>query len=228
MKRIVILLILFYLTQIISAQSINVDYPNEVKVGEEFNIIIELTEMSNEYELYDIKIDVVGTNGRIGRIYDENEDKWKSTYYYIKNGYNVNEKNSYKMIVNNYEGEGTILIKVRDEKGKIYNFDEYKIEVIGNNIEEQTEKNITKIFRKNETIEIIGDLSLKKNNSETKPNEIIELSQNLKSRDDVGILEKVNNIKSAVYGLVLLGLFVILLFLIRYLKNKTTNKNGIA
>ena len=132
------------------------------------------------------------------------------------------------MIVNNYEGEGTILIKVRDEKGKIYNFDEYKIEVIGNNIEEQTEKNITKIFRKNETIEIIGDLSLKKNNSETKPNEIIELSQNLKSRDDVGILEKVNNIKSAVYGLVLLGLFVILLFLIRYLKNKITNKNGIA
>ena len=73
-------LIIIFLIPIVLAQTIEVDYPDNVEVEKEFNLNIKL--INFQQEIYDVKIDINPEN-RIAQIYDKN---WKSTYYYVNRG----------------------------------------------------------------------------------------------------------------------------------------------
>ena len=81
MKKQIQFLFVILLFSIISAQEINIDYPEKVKLDEEFELKIKLIDF--EEDTYDLKIDITCSGNRISRIL--NNDQWKSTFYYINN-----------------------------------------------------------------------------------------------------------------------------------------------
>jgi hypothetical protein len=93
-----------------SQQKFSVFYPSNVlNNGKEFVVLID-TEDSG---LYDVKIDVTANGERLSEIWDENEGKWKSTYYYVT-GLTLNNKTFVLRIKSNYSGEANMDVKIRN------------------------------------------------------------------------------------------------------------------
>ncbi len=97
--------IAFFLLCMNTARAVSVKFnsPVFVRVGENFTVHVMLNDV--EDGSYDIKTEVLGTNGeRIGRVFSEG--KWRSTFYYVKNAIKVPERNdtSIKLKVENYIG----------------------------------------------------------------------------------------------------------------------------
>ena len=231
MKKIVVLLILFYLTQIISAQSINVDYHDKVNSGKEFFVEVEL--VGFDPGIYDVKIDILGNGNRIAKIL--NEGNWKSTYYYVNEAVKEN-KGKFNLIVEDYVGSADIEIKIRKTgSSPAKTFGGYNIEFVeienSNDETNNSNKNPNqidenKVEKKNIIPEVIENdenyVSIK--NTE---NEIIQLSQNIKRVD--GENEKSKKRIYAVYGFVLFSILILLLFALKFITSKMSRgKNGIA
>jgi len=121
---ILFLAILFF----VSAKEISVNLPSEVKGGEEFEVEITLVDFSEG--MYDLKVDILGEGERVGKIFDEETGKYKSSYYFVKNVFSDGKANA-KMKIESYEGKAEIEIKIRDEKGKSESFRGYEIEIKG-------------------------------------------------------------------------------------------------
>ncbi|TKJ17473.1 hypothetical protein CEE44_02980 [Candidatus Woesearchaeota archaeon B3_Woes] len=102
-----------------SQPSFILNYPSHVlNDGTIFLIKIEISGFSDG--LYDVKIDIKDENGtRIGRIYDTNDKKWKSTTYYVYNSTKVeNGSGNYLAYLKidpdkSYIGTATIQAKLR-------------------------------------------------------------------------------------------------------------------
>lgn len=126
MKKIILsILFILFLVENVSAQNISIDYPEEIRVGEEFDFKIELVDF--EDDIYDIKIDVLAGGERIAQIWNNGE--WKSTYYYINDVIGENEEKEFLLKVMNYIENADIEIKIRNSKGISKSFSGYKIKV---------------------------------------------------------------------------------------------------
>lgn len=114
---------------------INLDYPDEIRYGEDFSVDLEIGGIEREY---DVKIAVLDENDKIiSKIYDEVEDKWKSSNYYLTGVMEGDDRMKFGLnISEDYEGDAVIEIKIR-QNDKIMAEGEYDIEVIK---EEKTTK----------------------------------------------------------------------------------------
>ena len=230
MKKIVMLLILFYLTQIISAQSINVDYLDKVNSGKEFFVEVEL--VGFDPGIYDVKIDILGNGNRIAKIL--NEGNWKSTYYYVNEAVKEN-KGKFNLIVEDYVGSADIEIKIRKTvSSSAKTFGGYNIEFVENeNSNDETNSSNEKYDLEENKIEkknIIPEVIENDENYESvknTENDIIQLSQNIKRVD--GENKEGKKRIYAVYGFVLFSILILLLFVLKFITSKMPRgKNGIA
>jgi hypothetical protein len=135
MKRLVVFGISIFallLINYVSAQEINLDYPEEVNYGEVFEAEVELINFSED--LYDIKIDIKGGGIGISKIL--NNGTWKTTYNYVLDAIDSSQscKSSFSLnITGSYNGSASIEVKTRDSSGKIKTFSGYQIKVLGGN-----------------------------------------------------------------------------------------------
>jgi hypothetical protein len=111
-------------TQIITlTTSIEVNYPPEVNLGQEFVFKIKLINFDSG--VYDVKIDVLSGGNRIAQIL--NEDTWQSTYRWIDDVINPNEEKEFSMNITKDFESAEIEIKIRDSSGKSEIFSNYSI-----------------------------------------------------------------------------------------------------
>ncbi|MFH1326718.1 MAG: hypothetical protein ABIH59_01160 [archaeon] len=158
-----IYLILFglILFPIVSGQNISVNYDEEVNVNEEFKISIELIDFPED--TYDIKIDIIEDETRIAKIL--NNDVWKSTFYYINDVIESDQKKKFSLKVNNYVGNAEILIKIRDSSEKTKSFGPYEIEI--------TDEPLEKIIDEKDEQDVKEEIELE----EPREEQVQELSQ---------------------------------------------------
>ncbi len=189
----------------ISAKTIYVSYPEEVEVGKEFNIEVELEGF--EEKDYDLKLDVFCDETRVSRVFVE--EKWKSTNYWINSA--IEDEEEFLMKVEKGEGKCEMIVKLREKdevvdgkcKIKIGEFedDEEKCEIEideekpEENLKEKTEEELDEI----EKVEIIE-------NNFPKTNQIIKLG-NSKKTEEILYESSVEKIKK--YFLLSFGLFSI-------------------
>jgi len=216
-----------------SAQSIEVDYPDEVNQNEEFSFKIKLVDFKEG--IYDVKIDLISESGaRIAKIL--NNDKWSSTYYYITEAIESDKKETFKMKAEDYTGKAGFEIKIRSSSGIVKTFPDYEIEIVKNNkVKEEKENNNEINDKKDESNEIsskiAGTNAINKlnenNNYETKIVYLNSLNpQNIKSSKNVEVKDKSKNY--SFYGLILFSILILLLFVLKILSTRMLRKNGIA
>jgi len=127
-----VLILILFLCSFVSAKDIQINYPENVVVDEEFEISLKLVDFSEG--VYDVKIEILGNGERIAQIYDE---KWKSCYYYVKEA--ISDEEVFKLKINkDFSGEGDMIVKIR-KGSSIDMFGDYKLNVgiSSENIEEE-------------------------------------------------------------------------------------------
>jgi hypothetical protein len=141
-----IILIFIFLLPLCYAFDFNVG--DEIYSGEEF--LVEA--ISNDSNIYDVKIDIFGDDRRISRIYYN--DKWKSTAYYLNNA--LKSTGKFKLKTENFVGNAIAIFKVRDDSDKIIFTKNRNISI----------KNRT--AKKNGEDEEVGNIQEKEKNGNTK------------------------------------------------------------
>ena len=121
--RIVIILIL--VLPLVNGE-IRLNYPQEVKVNEEFNINLYVENFTAG--VYDIKIDV-NPEKRIAQIYNNG---WRSTFYYVNNIITVDDSGKAETtlrmkIVDKFEGIAMMEVRLKSASGKTSSFGNYTI-----------------------------------------------------------------------------------------------------
>jgi len=155
----------------INYNQIDVDYPKEVYFNKEFEIKIKF----NDFDIsgYEIKIDITDKNGkRLSRIFNELNNKYQSTNYYIKD---IKENpNTFKIIISeNYNGLSNLFITLRDRNNKKTKLGPYIIR-----ISEMSNENSQ-----------LTDNQIKMNIIDLRP----EVTKSIKSNSDNEILFKSKN-----------------------------------
>ena len=168
-------------------ESIIVDFPDNVEFEEEFTINLVLDNF--DIDIYDIKIEMLNETKNIAKRYYE--DEWKSTNYWMKEILNLSEINEVNLklkITENYNGTNNFTIKIRDSKGKIFEFENNIINIAGN------------INNKNEEP---GNNEKSENNEEIQESSIdIELEwdkDDVENKNDFNIKIKVFNLENKEY-----------------------------
>ena len=136
----VVLFVLLVMPLVLAGEEINISYPSSVNVGDEFNINVELIDF--EEDVYDIKFEILNGSQNIAQRYWENE--WKSTNYWMEGAINStqSDKDSFRLkVVENYNGNNEIKIKVRDSSDDVEGFDSYFIDIIGISSNEDDDSN---------------------------------------------------------------------------------------
>ncbi len=222
-----------FLIFIISAQSINMNYPNEVSPGEEFYFTLELIDFGES--IYDVKIDITLSDERIAQIWDG--EQWKSTYYYVNNVLSYDREKSFLLRIKNDAPYGTanVLIKIKDSSGNIETFEDYNIEIIqspNNDPDPELINNFTPIVEEDNGEDnddgpliygyVVKNLTGNSPIEELEPQLIslgLDDSKDIKTKNYMQEQEKSNY---AIYGLI--GFCIFLAFLYSIQKNKK-NKN---
>ncbi len=119
-------------------EEIQLTYPENVNVGEEFDITLTLDNFTED--VYDIKIEILnGTHNIAQRFW---QDEWKSTYNWIYAAINTSKSNNQTFlvkIIENYHGVNDITIKTR--KTDTTNPTEYGPYQINISLSEENNKN---------------------------------------------------------------------------------------
>jgi predicted nucleic acid-binding Zn ribbon protein len=110
------------------------DCPDKVEVNAEFECSLVVENFTGSY---DVKVELVDNGKTLAKIWNFDEEKWKSTYYYLNDfvsGEGEEEKIKLK-ITEDYSGDLEGILKLRqDSKTKTFDFE---IEVIeGSNVDE--------------------------------------------------------------------------------------------
>lgn len=238
LKKSLLILIGLFLFNFIIAGEIVVDYPEEVHVNQEFEFSLKLKNFTQD--LYDVKIDISDEEGeRISRRFIDGE--WKSTFNYFLKAIEGNSEEIFKLRVENYIGEGNILIRVRDQQGNVETFEGYEINIVEEIVENVEKENDpetkdgqeTKEKEDNLEKETISEenifetkkenLSLKQNENEKKELKIINLNpKNIKTREDKSFLSftDINSQKLTLAGIVIFCCILAFLFGARFYKYK--------
>ena len=107
-----------------SAVEMDVDCPDEVFVDEEFECSVEVWDGDGEY---DVKVAFDEERNSVGEIWDDDEEKWKSGYYYLKEFVEDGDEEDVKLIISE-EGDFDGVLKLR--QGDVREFIEFEIEVV--------------------------------------------------------------------------------------------------
>jgi len=126
-KNILIYFILLISFNFVLAEEINISYPLNVSVGEVFEVNLSLINFTEDS--YDVKIDMLNGGSHIIQRYWEEE--WKSGNYYMSEAINISNISSGNFKVNiteDYSGNNSLIIKLRDSDNNIDSF-EYPINI---------------------------------------------------------------------------------------------------
>jgi len=93
----------------VSAVSANFDCPESVGVNEEFECSLEVTEGEG---VYDVKLEIMQDTENVGRVWNEVEEKWKSSFYYVKDFISSGETKELRVKVE-MEGNYECVLKLR-------------------------------------------------------------------------------------------------------------------
>lgn len=228
------LVCIVFLISIMSAQSINVNYPDEVSPGQEFDFVVELVDFDDG--MYDVKIDIVLSSGRVAKIW--NNGMLKSTFYYVNDAISADEEKSFSIKINEdapYE-IADIIIKIKDSSENTETFEGYSLEIIesSNNDPDPDppEDDSTPIIEEDETANngnrniihsyVVQNLT---NNSPIENTEPQLISLGLNNSKDIkteNYMQEQGKSNYAIYGL--FGFCVFLAFLYLVQKNRN-NKN---
>ncbi len=181
----IIFMIFLLNIEIINADFLEIEYPNEINFGEKFSVIITLIDFQED--VYDIKIDILTNEDdeRISRIWNYNI--WKSTHFYINDILEIPEKNSdsfHLNITKKYQGNATMYIKIRNSEENIINITEYDVYINmpeSSEESEDSENNEEENQETNEDLEESDDEKEEKNNESNK-NQTMEIESNSKAR----------------------------------------------
>lgn len=227
----IIFLLVIFLSSLISAKNITLEYPNKVNFNEEFSVSLNLENFSSDN--YDIKLDIVSNGERIAQIYDYSLDKYKSTYYFINDAIKTNEKKvDLKLkIIKEFSGNAGISVKVRDSKGTTDSFSGYEIKL---NSENQIVKEKKQVIEPNQEIkkeikpinnsnQNLNEINLNNDNNDMIKNQekVIYLTpQNIKNLSGNEILFESRNEKIKKYAIYGFAIFCILLIVLLILDKK--------
>ncbi len=123
-------------------KELNLDYPGQVECEEEFYIEIEASGFEDGD--YDVKIDILSENDeeRIGKVWNEEDEKWQSTNNYIIEILEIeNDEGDVKLKykIEDFEGDAILRPRIRKTGSSSYEqFDDEDIEVECN-IQEESE-----------------------------------------------------------------------------------------
>ncbi|MDI6883005.1 MAG: DUF1566 domain-containing protein [Patescibacteria group bacterium] len=111
---------------------ITLSYPQENPANKEIEVILTVSFLENTS--YDVKISIETARGTISEIFNEKENKWQSSVYYIKAAFaGTSFQGTFKLKIkedkNDFRGEADILAKIRENgKSKYFSFqDKIKI-----------------------------------------------------------------------------------------------------
>lgn len=200
-----------------SSQPIEINYPNQVTVEQEFIFKIKLIDF--EVGIYDVKIDILSEGNRISKIL--NEGSWKSTNYYVENSINSNTETEFSMKITEEFENADITIKIRDLSGNVETFQGYeifKLNQIYNETIDETNSNI--IMLNNEVAPNENNGIIVLNNKEENIN---SETKDIKSENISKKLDKNDYAKYGIMGFCIL-LALLFLFKIKIPKKKYKNE----
>ena len=116
---ILIILTITLTSSFTSASSIGFDCPSLVKVNEEFVCYLEIIEGQG---VYDVKIELIKDGKTIARIWNQDKESFQSTYYYLKEFIQIEEKKEIKLIVQEQGNFNGILKLKQNAKTETFNF----------------------------------------------------------------------------------------------------------
>lgn len=136
-KMILFLACFFSLLSFLAAQEIELNFPENVVFGEEFEVNLNLLNFSDD--VYDVKIDILGGGTRLSKIW--NGDSWQSTYNYVEDAIDFpseQDKVFRLNITEDFSGIANIEVKIRDSSGGIEFFEDYQINIDSASVEEES------------------------------------------------------------------------------------------
>ena len=188
-----------------SAPSIELNYPSEIGLEQEFNFKIKL--IGFDPGLYDVKIDILSEGNRIAKIL--NNDTWKSTIYYINDIITPDKEKEFSMkIVEDFK-DAEIEIKIRDSSDKSEIFSGYLI----------SKSNETNILLDTEQ-EVEDSNEISDTNSLT--GNVVSDTKDIKSENNYKKLDKNDYAK---YGIIGFCILLLSLFLFKIKLHKKEYKN---
>ena len=211
-KKIIIVGVLLFIFPVILAQEIQVNYPNEVNINEEFLFKIKL--IGFDVDTYDIKIDIMSNDERIAKILNNGE--WKSTYYYVNDIIQNDEEKEFSIRIAQEFENADILIKIKDSESKSNIFSGYVIK-------KKNSESVNKPEQNNETDEKILEPEQNNfNNSENNESEILDAEletinlypKDIKSENHTS---KVSDY--ALYGFIIFSILIIFLIILKKIKS---------
>jgi hypothetical protein len=130
------LVFLIFLVSINSVQAIQIDFscPENVNLEEEFLCDLKISESEGDY---DVKIEIIKDDSNIVKIWNEQEQKWKSAFYYLKELISNEETEEIKLKI---ESEGDFQGTVKLRQGTKIEFSNFEISVGENQTEEEEEE----------------------------------------------------------------------------------------
>ncbi len=134
-----VMIVLFSVFVIADNLSISMEYPEKVVFEEEFEIIVSLIDF--EFDLYDVKFEIVNGSKNLARRYYEGE--WKSSNFWMNQAINnsvENEKSFNLIISEEYDGINNFSIKIRNQND--FYFERYElinISYVERNVQEEDE-----------------------------------------------------------------------------------------
>jgi hypothetical protein len=216
MEKTLLFLFVILLLSIISAQEIEIDYPEKVQTNEEFSMQIELTDFADQ--VHDAKIDISCSGKRVSRIL--NNGQWKSTFYYVNDA--IKTKETFKLKIIEDCNSADIQIKIRDSSEKTKIFDQYKIKSSTKKEQEEQKEESPSTTTQTTISPNIETNSLEEStNSEPEEINLIQLSQKtIKIEENI---EKSGN-SYATYGFIFFCVLLGFLFILKFKKGKYKNE----
>jgi len=217
MKPMIILVFLIFLIPIIFAVTANVNCPEKVIAKEIFECSIVVDNFTDNY---DVKFDISSGEQTLARIYDPQEQEWKSSYYYLYDFITDDDEGEEKIvrlkITENYDGNVDAILKLRQEgKREFFNFN---IEIKPNQDQESKEEPPS---NEEEPESQNQEENTHEKLKQTQPNQpaIINLNPNQETLTQTGqvIYESKNQKikKYSIYAFAIFLIFIIIVLLIR-------------
>tara|TARA_Y100000310_G_C20619504_1_gene782494 strand:+ start:253 stop:894 length:642 start_codon:yes stop_codon:yes gene_type:complete len=126
-KKITLLIFILFISNFVSANSINFDCQDSIKVNEEIICSLEIFGFDG---VYDVKAEIKKDGKNIARIFNEESGIWNSAYYYLKDFIEVGDKKEIKLKIEE-AGEFSGILKLR--KGGLTKLFNFKLKILENN-----------------------------------------------------------------------------------------------
>ncbi len=112
MRNALFTLLLFFFLPFIFAQSIELNYPNEVQSEEAFEVALKLDNFSEG--TYDVKIDVFVDGKHLAQTKILSGEEWKRSDWYVNGAISAGETKTFSLRVTNYSGDAELIVRIRN------------------------------------------------------------------------------------------------------------------